>query len=478
MTDRLSALSTAYERALAYRQGVQDRPCPPEKAYAEMRAIFDEPFPAEGLDEVAVIRDLANRGEQGLTHMVHPMFFGWVLGGSAPVGVAADWLVSAWGQNSAFHRSSPTAAAVEETAARWLLEVLDLPRAAAVGFVTGGTVGNFTALAAARGAILRRHGWDPDDDGLFGAPPITVYLGDDAHTSVLSALGYLGLGRQRVRRIKTDGEGRMIATDLERQIAGQTGPAIIVAQAGQINTGAFDPFGPITQIARRAGAWVHVDGAFGLWARAHPSYRHLTADIEHADSWSVDGHKWLQTPFDSGYAIVRDTGALQKAMRIDASYLPVQDENDRVPCFLTPELSRRARGLPTWAVLKSLGRKGVQDLVGRHCELAARIATRLRDAYGVRVLNDVVLNQIVVSFGPAEAPVEQRKAATEAVIARIAAQGAIFVGGSKWRDEWVMRISVICDATQATAADKVADLILTSWAEVQRDMALTGGGVP
>lgn len=436
-----------------------------------MLAIFDEPLPEHGKDAEAVINDLADRGEQGLTQMVHPRFFGWVLGGSTPVGVAADWLVSAWGQNSAFHRSSPTTAAVEQIAAGWLLDILNLPRDAAVGFVTGGTVGNFTALAAARGAVLRAHGWDPDEDGLFGAPPITVYLGDDAHTSVMSALGYLGLGRNRVKRVKTDAEGRMVAADLAQQMSAQTGPAIIVTQAGQINTGAFDPFDQFADIAERSGAWIHVDGAFGLWARAHPEYRALTDGLDRANSWSVDGHKWLQTPFDSGYAIVRDKDALQKAMRISASYLPPQAEHERIPCFLTPELSRRARGLPTWAVLKSLGREGVQEMVGRHCKTAKRIADRLRPVEGIHILNEVVLNQIIISFGNEEAESETRRKTTEAVIAGILEKGKIFVGGSQWRGDWVMRLSVISDATELEAADQIADHILAVWAEVQRTLA-------
>lgn len=471
MSNRYSAMGVAYNHALTYRASAPDRPCPPKKNFDEMLAIFDEALPERGQNAEDVIDDLVKRGEQGLTHMVHPRFFGWVLGGSAPAGVAADWLVSAWGQNTAFHRSSPTTAAVEQIAAGWLLDILDLPREAAVGFVTGGTVGNFTALAAGRGAVLRSHGWDPDEDGLFGAPPITVYLGEDAHTSVLSALGYLGLGRNRVKSVQTDGEGRMIAADLERQLGAQKSPALIVTQAGQINTGAFDPFGAIADIAERRGAWVHVDGAFGLWARAHPNYRGLTDGIERADSWSVDGHKWLQTPFDSGYAIVRDKDALQKAMRISASYLPPQAEHERIPCFLTPELSRRARGIPTWAVLKTLGREGVQEMVGRHCRIAARIAERLRSANCIRVLNDVVLNQIIVSFGEESAKPDERRAATEAVIARIVEKGEIFVGGSQWRGEWVMRISVICQATEAEAADQVADHILDVWAEVGREIA-------
>lgn len=434
-----------------------------------MLEVFDEPLPESGQDEVAVINDLACRGEQGLTQTAHPRFFGWVLGGSAPVGVAADWLVSAWGQNAAFHESSPTAAAVEEVAGKWLLEILDLPRDAAVGFVTGGTVANFTALAAARGAVLRRHGWDPDNDGLFGAPPLTVFLGDDAHTSVLSALGYLGLGRNRVRRVRTDREGRMVSSDLALQIGETGGPAIVIAQAGQINTGAFDPFSELVEIARTADAWLHVDGAFGLWARVNEGYRYLTDGIDGADSWSIDGHKWLQTPFDSGYAIVRDIDALQKAMSINASYLPAQGAGDRIPCFLVPELSRRARGVPTWAMFKALGRRGIEEMVGRHCLVARRIAERLAANEEVRVLNDVVLNQIVVDFGDHRMTSDERRAATEAVTRSLRDSGVIFVGSGQWRGEWVMRISVICGATTPADADQVVEIIFDAWAAVKAE---------
>ena len=464
--DRYDVLQAAQVHAAAYRRGLEKKPCASMRSYREMLQVFCEPLPEIGSSGVSVLNDLVARGEQGLTPMTHPGFFGWVLGGSSPVGVAADWLTSAWGQNAAFHTSSPTAAAVEETAAGWLLDVLNLPQEAAVGFVTGATVGNFTALAAARGAVLRRAGWDADNDGLFGAPPITVYAGSDAHTSVFSALGYLGLGRNRVRRVKSDDQGRMIATDLAAEMEGQDGPSIVIVQAGQINTGAFDPFADILEIARPKNAWVHVDGAFGLWARAHPDYRPLTEGVELADSWAVDGHKWLQTPFDTGYAIVRDRDSLQQAMSIDASYLPSVGEQDRIPSFLVPELSRRARGVPTWAMLKSLGRKGVEDLVGRHCAIARRIAERLRIADGVRILNDVVLNQVIVSFGHPEHNARQRNALTEAVIARLRQDGSIFVGGARWRDDWVMRISVICDATRPADADPVADLILNAWATV------------
>ncbi|MEX0350788.1 MAG: aspartate aminotransferase family protein [Paracoccaceae bacterium] len=462
MAERFAELLHACERALSYRQGLPDAPCAEPRSYAEMLALFDAPLPEQGHPNEAVIRELAETAAQGLMPMAHPRFFGWVLGGSAPAGVAADWLVSAWGQNAAFHSSSPAVSALEQVAERWLLDILDLPRESAVGFVTGATVGNFTALAAARGAVLRRHGWDPDQDGLFGAPPVRVFLGDDAHTSVFSALGYLGFGRRRVQRIAADAQGRIEPDDLARQIAGHSGPAVIIAQAGQINTGAFDPFDPIADIAAEHGAWLHVDGAFGLWARAHPDYCDLTQGIERAHSWAVDGHKWLQTPFDSGYAIVRDRAALEAAMGIDASYLPPREDADRIPSFLVPELSRRARGVPTYAMLRSLGRQGVADMLARHCDIARRTAERLSGEPGIRVLNDVVLNQIILRFG-ADAGCD---VATEQVIQTLRDQGALFVGGGKWRGDWVMRLSVICDASTADIADPVAEAILDAWAQV------------
>jgi glutamate/tyrosine decarboxylase-like PLP-dependent enzyme len=454
--------------AAAYRGEVAARPCKPAAPYRAMLESFDEPLPERGSDGVDVIRDLARRGEPGLTPMTHPRFFGWVLGGSAPVGVAADWLVSAWGQNAAFHETSPTAAAVEEVAARWLLEILDLPRGAAVGFVTGATVATFTALAAARGAILRRHGWDPDRDGLFGAPPVSVFVGEDAHASVLAALGYLGFGRERVHRVETDPQGRICAEALARRLRPDSGPSVVIAQAGQINSGAFDPFRALVEIAGAAGAWLHVDGAFGLWARAHPAYRGLTDGADGADSWAVDGHKWLQTPFDSGYAIVRDRAALVAAMGVGASYLPAAEGDVRASAALAPELSRRARGVPTWAMLKALGREGVEEMVDRHCGVARRIAQRLAGAPGVRVLNAVVLNQVVVAFGDEREPVEARATATERMIAALRASGAMFVAGATWRGERVMRISVCCDATSREDADPVADAILSCWSGLSR----------
>ncbi len=422
------------------------------------------PLPEDGMAAADVIDELAGIAEPGLMAMPGPRFFGWVLGASHPAGVAADWLTSAWGQNTGYHTPTPATSALEEVAASWLLDVLDLPRQSSVGFATGATVANAIGLAAARGSVLRAVDWDVEADGLFGAPPIHVFIGDDAHTSLFSALQFIGLGHDRVIRIATDDQGRMQPSSLQREIASRTGPMIVVAQAGQINTGAFDPFPEIVEIAKGAGAWVHVDGAFGLWARACPARAHLTAGIDGADSWVTDGHKWLQTPFDCGYAFVRDAEAHQRAMTIWASYLPTIEPGDRVPSALVPELSRRGRGVATWAMLRTLGRRGIAEMVGRHCAIARRMAERLAAEPGVRVLNDVVLNQVIVQFGAGSD--EDRKRATETVIDRVQAEGICFVGGARWRDQWVMRISVISYATTVEDADRSIESILRAWRSV------------
>ena len=297
--------------------------------------------------------------------------------------------------------------------------------------------------------------------GSLVAPRVHVFVGEEAHTSVLFALQLIGFGHRRVVRVPTDEQGRMEAPALAREISARSGPMIVVAQAGQINTGAFDPFTEIVEIAKAARAWVHVDGAFGLWARACPARAHLTAGIEDADSWAADGHKWLQTPFDSGYAIVRDAEAHQRAMTIWASYLPTIAAGDRVPSALVPELSRRGRGVATWAMLRTLGRQGVAEMVERHCVLARRMADRLAAEPGATVLNEVALNQVIVEFGSGTG--ESREATTRAVIERVQAEDVCYVGGARWRDRWVMRISVISYATSVEDADRSTDSILGAW---------------
>lgn len=465
----MDVFETACRRAVAYRSDLAEQPVRPQLDYHQMLARFAGPLPEAGMPDCAVINELADLGEAGLMPITHPRFFGWVMGASAPVSVAADWLASAWGQNAAMHSATPTAAAVEETAAGWLLDILDLPREAAVGFVTGATTGSFAALAAARGALLRRAGWDCEADGLFGAPQVHVFVSDDVHASVLSALRYLGFGERRVIRVDTDSQGRMLAEDLARRCAACEGLKLIIAQAGQINTGAFDPFVKLADIADENEAWLHIDAAFGLWARAVPELKSLTDGIERANSWVVDGHKWLQVPFDSGYAIVRDAEALQRSMAISASYLPAKETDDRPPSYLVPELSRRARGLPTWAVLKSLGRSGVAAMVGQHCALARRIAADLAQVPGILVMNDVVLNQIILRFGDDSDGAERRKALATAVMDRVVAEGIIFVAGAAWRGEWVMRISVISGAISDADVTVTTKAIRAAWTQVSAE---------
>jgi glutamate/tyrosine decarboxylase-like PLP-dependent enzyme len=334
-----------------------------------------------------------------------------------------------------------------------------------VGFCTGATVANAIGLAAARTGVLLQAGWDPDADGLFGAPPVEVLIGADAHSSVFSSLQLIGFGWRRVTKIDTDEQGRMRPESLALALARQPGPKIVIAQAGQINTGAFDPFTEVVALAKDAGAWVHVDGAFGLWARTVPALRHQTDGIEGADSWVTDGHKWLQVPYDCGFAIVRDRAIHQRAMTQWSSYLPTIGAGDRVPSAFVPELSRRARGVPVYALLRTLGRAGVAELVARHCALARQFAQRLAGEPGVRVLNAVVLNQVIVGFGDGDAAA--RRADTEAVIARVQQDGVCFAAGAEWRGEWVMRLSVTSVATTAHDIELSAAAIVAAWHAVR-----------
>jgi glutamate/tyrosine decarboxylase-like PLP-dependent enzyme len=455
----------AAQHAIAYRDAV-DEAAPP-RGYAAMREAFDAPTPEQGKAESEVIEELVTLSTPGLRGMTGPRFFGWVIGASHPAGVAADWLTAAWGQNAGNHEASPAAAAAETVAAKWLLDLLDLPREASVGFVTGATVANFVCLAAARGSVLRRAGWDVEANGLFGAPPIQVLIGDDAHTSVFSALQFLGLGRDRVVRVATDAQGRILPAAFSRAMVSGDGPAIVIIQAGQLNTGAFDPIEAILPEVRTRNAWVHVDGAFGLWARACPAAAHLASGYELADSWAMDGHKWLQTPYDCGYAIVRDAEAHRRAMTIAASYLPLAMEGDRDPTHFVPELSRRARGFATWAMIRHLGREGIATLVQEHCRLAARFAERLVGEPGVYVLNDVALNQVIVRFGAPESD-ETADRLTRETILRVQDDGTCFAGGARWRDRWVMRLSVISAPTADEDIDRSCEAICSAWRSVAR----------
>jgi glutamate/tyrosine decarboxylase-like PLP-dependent enzyme len=466
MSDLATLFERARQHALDYREAVARDPRRMTADYHGMRERLRAPLPETGTDPATVIDELVRAAEGGLMPITGPRFFGWVMGASDPAGVAADWLVSAWGQNAGYHSPTPAAAVLEEIAEAWLLDLLDLPRQSAIGFATGATVANGTCLAAARTETLLAAGWDPDADGLFGAPPVHVFIGADAHSSLFSSLQLIGFGYRRVVKIDTDAQGRMLPSALAAAMRGRDGPKIVIAQAGQINTGAFDPFVEIAAIAKAHDAWLHVDGAFGLWARATPALAPLTEGLELFDSWCTDGHKWLQAPYDTGFAIVRDREMLARAMTQWSTYLPTIAEGDRVPSAYVPELSRRARGIPVWAVIKALGRRGVAQLVERHCGLARRFAERLGAEPGVRILNEVVLNQVAVGFG--EGDTSRRKAATEAVIARVQHEGTCFVGGAQWRDDWIMRLSVISGPTTEADVDLSAEAIIRAWRAVQR----------
>src|SRR5262245_50952402 len=354
-------------------------------------------------------------------------------------------MAGVWDQNAAFRVMSPVAAKVEDVCIKWLREALGLPAGAGAGFVTGATMANFAGLAAARRAVLLKAGWNVEEDGLFGAPPIRVVVGDEVHASLLKALMLLGLGRSRVERVAVDGQGRMRADALP-ELSGAT---ILCIQAGNVNTGAFDPAREICAVARDAGAWVHVDGAFGLWAAASPRMAHLAEGFAEADSWATDAHKWLNAPYDSGIVFVREAGHLRAAMTVGAAYLIAGDE--REPCQYTPEMSRRARGVEIWAALRSLGRTGLADLIEKSCRHAARFAEGLRDA-GYEILNDVTLNQALVSFGADET--------TRRVIEAIQADGTCWLGGTVWQGRAAMRISVSSWATTEDDVERSLDAII------------------
>jgi len=449
MADSNDVLRGAAERSLRYLRGIRDRRVAPLPEQVAGLKVLDGPLPDGPTDPAAVLALLDDAGSPATMASAGGRYFGFVIGGSLPVTLAANWLAGAWDQNGGLVVGSPVAAALEETALRWLVDVLSLPPGTGAGFVTGATMANFTALAAARHAVLARRGWDVEASGLFDAPSITVIVGDEVHVSLLKALTMLGLGRDRVVRVPVDGQGRMRA----RALPAIAGPTIVCAQAGNVNSGAFDPMEQICAAAHAAGAWVHVDGAFGLWAAAAPERSYLTRGVEHADSWALDAHKWLNVPYDSGVAFVRRPEDLRAAMSASAAYLAETEQ--REPYHYTPEMSRRARGVEIWAALRALGRTGLADLIERNCRQAARFATGLRDA-GYDVLNDIVLNQVLVAFGDDET--------TRRVIAGVQSDGTCWCGGTVWHGRAAMRISVSSWAT----TDEDVDRSLTAMLGVAR----------
>ena len=438
-------LNDAARRGSAYLDAIETRSVAPSPDAVARLAEMGGALPEAPSDPSEVLALLDDVGSPATLGVAGPRFFGWVIGGTLPAALAANWLAGAWDQNAAHVATSPVAAEAEAVSLRWLLDVLKLPASAGGGFVTGATMANFTCLAAARHAVLSAAGWDVEADGLFGAPPVTVVLGAEAHVSVRKALGLLGFGRQRVIEAPVDDQGRMRSDSLPAL----AGPAIVVTQAGNVNTGASDPFRTIIDRARDANAWVHVDGAFGLWAAAAPDRAHLVDGVAEADSWATDAHKWLNVPYDSGVAFVRDADALRATMSVTAAYL--KTGGAREPADFTPELSRRARGIEIWAALRSLGRTGLADLVERCCRHAQRFADGLLAA-GYEVLNDVVLNQVLVSFGSDDE--------TNRVIAAIQSDGTCWCGGTVWQGRTAMRISVSSWRTTEDDVERSLEVML------------------
>jgi glutamate/tyrosine decarboxylase-like PLP-dependent enzyme len=440
MTDLRALLSETLERSDRYLKSLDTRPVSPRPDAVAALKKLDVPLQNDPIEASQVIRELDEIVTPATMAMAGPRFFGFVIGGSLPAALAANWLASAWDQNTGHYNSTPGTSHLEQVSLRWLLDLLDLPRESAGAFVTGTTVAHVTALAAARHAVLAKAGWDVEANGLFGAPEVTVITGAEAHPTLYKALGVVGFGRKRVVKVPVDNQGRMRADAFPKI----TGPTIVCLQVGNVNSGACDDVKTLGRRAREQGAFVHVDGAFGLWARVAPARAHLVEGVEQADSWATDAHKWLNVPYDSGIAFVRDGDALRKSMAVSAEYLPAATAN-RTPSDFTPELSRRGRGTDVWAALRSLGRRGVSEMVEANCRQARRFGDELTRA-GFRVLNEVVLNQVVVQFGDADR--------TRKVIAAIQHEGTLWAGETVWQGQVAMRISVCCWATTDADVEK------------------------
>jgi glutamate/tyrosine decarboxylase-like PLP-dependent enzyme len=438
-------LADAAKRGARYVSEIDHRRVAPLPEHVERLQALGGPLPESPSDPAEVLALLDEFGSPATVATTGGRYFGFVIGGTLPAALAANWLAGAWDQNASMHVMSPVAAHLEEIVIAWMTELLGLPQGSAMGFCTGTTASNFSALAAARTALLKRAGWDVEEDGLFGAPPIRVIVGDEVHVSVLKALSMLGLGRSRLTRVPADGQGRMLAGKLP-PLDGRT---LVCLQAGNVNTGAFDPAREICARARDAGAWVHVDGAFGLWAAVSPLYSHLLDGFSEADSWAIDCHKWLNVPYDSGVAVVRDSEALRRSMTVSAAYL--KPSEFREPWHYVPEGSKRARGIEMWAAIRSLGRSGLREMIERNCRGAALFAERLREA-GFAILNDVVLNQVLVEFG---SPEETRR-----VISAVQSDGTCWCGGTEWQGHTAMRISVSCWKTTNEDVERSAEAMI------------------
>ena len=433
--DTSRTLAAAAGLAQEYLAGLPDRPIFPTATVEELRAALGGPLPERPSDPERVVRELAAAAEPGVVGMAGGRYFGFVIGGAVPASLGADWLASAWDQNAGLYVGGPSASVVEEVAGAWLVELLGLPPTASYGFVTGCQMAHFTGLAAARHRVLRTAGWDVEEDGLAGSPPIRVVCGEKRHITIDRALRYLGIGRRAIHPIACDRLGRVDAAALARELqAIGPGPTIVVGQAGEVNTGSFDDLAAVGAAAREAGAWFHIDGAFGLWAAASPRLAHQLAGHALADSWATDAHKWLNVPYDSGLVFCADPEAHRAALAVTAAYLIQDGGSRRDQADWTPEFSRRARGFAVYAAIRSLGRAGVCDLIERCCDRAGELAAGIGALPGAELLNDVVLNQVLLRFAD--------DATTARVLAAVQASGEAWMSGTSWEGRPAIRVSV------------------------------------
>jgi glutamate/tyrosine decarboxylase-like PLP-dependent enzyme len=449
--DWAGPLREAYQLATSYLTSVPGRPVGVRASAEDLRAALDGPLPEQPADPQAVIAALAAAIEPGLMTSHSGRYHGFVIGGATPAAVAADWLTAAWDQNAALYATAPGAAMVEQVAGGWLKTLLGLPAGASVGFVTGGQMANFAALAAARHFVLRAAGWDVEAHGLAGAPTVHALMGAERHHTIERAFRFLGLGTAALIPVGVDDQGRMRPDALRDQLRGLTGPVIVCAQAGNINTGAVDPLAGICDIAHQAGAWVHVDGAFGLWAAASPRFRPLLSGVERADSWATDAHKWLNVPYDCGLVFCAHPQAHRAAMHLSAHYLPPGSDGERDAMEFNPELSRRARCIPVYAAIRALGRAGIAEIVERCCAMARRFAEHLATCDSVEILNEVVLNQVLVRFLSADSDHDGR---TRAIASRLQHDGTCWMGTTTWHGQTAMRISVTNWTTDQDDVDR------------------------
>ncbi len=454
--DSRHAMEAAARHAIAYRVNLADIPVRPDIRPEGLVDRFDNELPEIGEDAVSVIEQIVRQSTDGLQAHASPRFFGYVCGGSMPVGAAADFLVTAWGQNAASSWESPSAALIEQTVCRWCLDLLGLPQQSGVGIVSGATAANTQGIIAARDALLAQQGWDIGERGLFGAPEIPILIGADAHSAPIAGLRYAGLGIGRATQLKTDREGRIRLDALKAALADCVHPPLVILQAGQINTGAFDPFAEAVPLVKDQGGWVHVDGAFGLWVNAVPELCDRLKGVDLADSWAVDLHKWLNAPYDAGLCIVRDRAALLSAMSARGAYLPELGETWE-PSDSTLELSRRARGIPSYAILKHLGKSGVRAMIARHCDLAVYLADALSAEPGIEILNDVTSNQVAIAC--------RDDATTTEVLRRVQANGKVYPSHGEWRGRQIIRASVINYATDQEDIDLLVDEIVAAYRE-------------